>query len=950
MKYFISVKLVLTFILTLTGSSQYLNGQRINKKSFVLKNDVISCTVSLDGITSLTSPSDSADGVIIGNQSWGRTDLMYNIVGNNWLQIDNYNKSFKISGDTAVSIIDYGAGMPLSMEQRFSINKAGIDFDIFIESKMQFPLKVGDLAVHFPVKDLPLAWTAWRTGTGESLEYIDQYIFDIFERLFLKHQYISGNGSFLYFTKRIGKPPFLMVLPKRGTKLEYFDGSDSDSKVYIYSELSGNKVPGSWRQKHTRLDLDSVGGRNTSARYGFKIRWVNSYDEMRQMLFDEGLFDIRVVPGMTVPSDLKAQFSLHTKNRIDSITAEFPDRTVIRYIGEKQPHHYVYEAGFDKLGENLLTIHYEGNQKTYLEFFSTEPVETLIKKRASFIVNKQQHRDSTKWYNGLYSVYDMKESVLRGPDNTGGFEGWDSYVVASDDPVLGRAPFLAAKNVYFPVDEEIESLEYYINHFVWNGLQRSDKDDPYPYGIYGVPNWKVARNIMERPGIRSGELDRMQIWRSFDYPHVFMLYYHMYQVAKMYPDKVKYLDAKGYLERAYRTAMAFFKYPQEIWGEYSETYKMGCYNELVVEKIIEDLKMEGRNPEAEVLREEYEKKVKYFIYDDRYPYACEFATSTTAFESSYAFARYGTLNDMKPDTNSWYDKVYKKWYSHPNVRKEDARKFMDNQNSAGIPVRGWLETTYFQLGADWGKDLFMARDGMSYMARMGGWSILDYGINFAEKPYDWLQLGYASYLSSWSLMNTGTPESDYGFWSPGKQNDGAMGWSFMSDKFGKMKGKDFPRGAFYYDGEGDLGNGAAIRIATTVLTDDPLFGWIAYGGILKKSKDGFSIVPKDGVRSRFALATGKTRLGIELERDGFKEDDQIFVDNHLKIIKFRVENRSADKHTTKLTLFTLPGATFKISLDGRELIPDRVHERFLVVELPVSKVTHDIKITCDLPD
>ena len=30
-----------------------------------------------------------------------------------------------------------------------------------------------------------------------------------------------------------------------------------------------------------------------------------------------------------------------------------------------------------------------------------------------------------------------------------------------------------------------------------------------------------------------------------------------------------------------------------------------------------------------------------------------------------------------------------------------------------------------------------------------------------------------------------------------------------------------------YDGEADLGNGAAIRIAETVLTDDPVFGWIA---------------------------------------------------------------------------------------------------------------------------
>ena len=29
-------------------------------------------------------------------------------------------------------------------------------------------------------------------------------------------------------------------------------------------------------------------------------------------------------------------------------------------------------------------------------------------------------------------------------------------------------------------------------------------------------------------------------------------------------------------------------------------------------------------------------------------------------------------------------------------------------------------------------------------------------------------------------MNSGTPESNYGFWFPGKENDGAAGWQFMS--------------------------------------------------------------------------------------------------------------------------------------------------------------------------
>ena len=55
----------------------------------------------------------------------------------------------------------------------------------------------------------------------------------------------------------------------------------------------------------------------------------------------------------------------------------------------------VYTVAFHDLGENMLTIRHDGGRRTDLEFFVTEPLETLIKKRASFIVNRQQIRDTS---------------------------------------------------------------------------------------------------------------------------------------------------------------------------------------------------------------------------------------------------------------------------------------------------------------------------------------------------------------------------------------------------------------------------------------------------------------------------------------------------------------------------------------------------------------------------
>ena len=329
---------------------------------------------------------------------------------------------------------------------------------------------------------------------------------------------------------------------------------------------------------------------------------------------------------------------------------------------------------------------------------------------------------------------------------------------------------------------------------MWGKLQRTDAEKPYPYGVYGTPHWFTNRDKERRKALAQKssdsramrDLEKEHVWRSYDYPHVVMLYFHMYEIAKKYPYMSKYLDASGYLERAYQTARAFFTYPYELYPSYYETYKWGLYNELIVLKLADALDRENLPDRANWLRAEWEKKVKYFVYDDQYPFRSEYAFDRTAFESSYALAKYGATHDMKPDTNLWYDIKLKKWHSHPEVKREDSRAFMDRQLAAGLCVRGWLEASYYQLGAD---------GGVSYMAAMGGWGILDYALNFAPRPHDWLQLGYASYLSSWCLMNTGPPESNYGFWFPGKENDGAAGWQFMSSKYGNAwMGSSYPGG------------------------------------------------------------------------------------------------------------------------------------------------------------
>ena len=831
------------------------------------------------------------------------------------------------SADT-VSYTNAGAKPPLVVAQTYATDGKTLDWNIDLSANSA--VHVGDLGISIPVQG----------PTGENPA-------QIFERGFLKHQFVSGAGSFFFYVRASGAPPFLLVTTKPGTKLEYYTTTGrSGGTMFVHSEKTGgSETRGTWRQAHTGLDMKA----GAKASYGFRMQWVHGYDELRNTLYENGLFDVRVVPGMTVPLDLTAKFSLHTRARIESVTAEFAGETTVASLSHTGDTR-VYEATFKKLGENMLTITHDGGRKTYLEFFVTEPMETLIKKRAAFIVNKQQIKDPSKWWNGVYGIYNMKTGKVPTGDDPDIFLDRMIYALTCDDPGLSKAPYIAAKNVSFPDKKEIESLEYYIKNFVWGGLQRKDDERPYPYGVYGTPNWFVNRDPQRRAdyakSLANGataikDLAKEHVWRNYDYPHIIMLYFHMYQIAKMYPQLSTYLDAAGYLNRAMETAKAFYTYPYEIYPEYYDTYKWGLYNELIVVELVDALKNEGHPEQAKWLTNEWEKKTKYFVYDDAYPFRSEYAFDRTAFESTYAFAKYGATHDMSPDQNLWFDLKLKKWWSHPSVQKEDSRAFMDRQLASGLVVRGWLNPAYYTLGAD---------PGVSYMAAMGGWGVLDYGLNFAPNPYDWLQLGYASYLSSWSLANSGTSASNYGFWFPGKENDGAAGWQFMSSKAGTAwMGSSFPggvtepRGPWHYDGEIDLGFGGALRMAATVVTNDPTFGWIAYGGVIKPnagpnagpnvgpnfgSGKALAINPRDGLRRRLDVliqdralpfSDSLARLKLELERDGFDAKSDIIVDKALSSISFTLENRTGNAHTTGVRLALPLNLHYTLTVDGNNV-------------------------------
>ena len=783
----------------------------------------------------------------------------------------------------------------LRVDERFSLEGAVLEWTVTLANTGTRPIEIGDLAVPFNFAE--------RTGARG----------DIYTRKLLRHSYVGGHGSWIYWQRSNGEGPYLVMTPAGQTKFEYFDSSTGAFTPYVHAKTASAAAiaaGGNWRLPVTALTLASTGATGSSVTYTFRFQWAPDAAGVRDVLYREGKFDTTVVPGMVVPSDLPAMFSLRTKQAVTAIDPEHPASTKVEVVATKNDGLTIYRASFSRLGENMLRVRFGRDQWMSLEFFVTEPLETVIQKRAAFLVSHHQHTDPAKWYGGVYSDWDQKNEVRRSPEDRDNLSAW--LTDANDDAGNARPAFIAAKNAVFPNQTEIDSLELYISKYLWGAMQMTDREK-YPYAIYGIQNWRANRASPDE-----GRNGQAHVWRIYDYPHIVHLYYRMYQIAKFYPSKVKYLDAAGYLERAYRTAVAYWTIPLQV--EKWSADAVGTMNEAGIPDLIRALDEEHKTEWAATLRGYWEGKVDRFVNRTPNLYGSEFAFDSTGFESTGALAKYAvTRNDPE---------------FRRRVSEDAARTFMAFQLRLNMSDRGWLEPTYYQLGSDYRGNLSYL---LSYMSQLGGWSILDYGLNFAADPTDHLRLGYASSLSSWALVNSGTEASGYGYWFPGKNNDGATGGGFMPEAMGRgWIGKQMTRGAWYYSAEEDVGYVGALRTHATILTRDPIFGEFAYGGIATRDGSSARVVPRDGLRVRFHVIRDAQRLHMELDRDGYAKERPVVVADDLSRVQFVLENRTGDAHQTGLTIAGLPAGTYSISVDRKIVSTINGGAEAQKIQLPVA--------------
>lgn len=604
----------------------------------------------------------------------------------------------RIENETEVITLNYkgesekeGGLNSLNLIEEWRVESDELIWSFELENISESKLEVGDIRI-------PMLFNQfWPKEAGNTRDGQDV----IYEERIIRHSFLALDSTYYYFQRPMGGNQFLVMLPQPGTAPELFTrdnngrfGLDAPSweglySLYLHSKGAESSIGENWFYPQTSAVLQP-GEKKT---YGFTFRMVDGYDEMRDAIYNAGLADVTVAPGMVIPEDLPWKVAIRCKGEIESITAD-SNKTDIAFV-EMRNGYAIYDITFDKPGIQRITVIYNGGKVLPLECKIVESLDSLIKKRASFIIEKQQQNDPEDDFFGSFLLWSKVNNHLMTrslyPDLP------PFFTSSADDLGFANPLYLAEKNIFIPDVKEIESLDKYIEHHIWGNLQRSED-----YGIY---RWFPI------------PFDGYETGRSYNYIHLANIYYAMYKIASNYPDLTK-LSAEEYLLRAYGTYHFFFTGKMYFDG----AGKIGHMGESQVFNIYEALIKEDFNDEADWLKQQLDTKASY-LDGFTYPFGSEMYQDSTAFEGVHGYANYYGLEDLS------------------------LRNYLANQANRGI------QPVWYHYGGD---IRFMGDSHyqLSYMTQLGGYALLEYYLNNQKKlKDDELRYIYGSLLASWGLIS-----------------------------------------------------------------------------------------------------------------------------------------------------------------------------------------------------
>lgn len=738
-------------------------------------------------------------------------------------------------------------------------------------------LIIGDFGVPMPFSEF------WPGGT------------QVYETSVVDHSFVGQDSSYIYASRPSGQGKFLLFTPdtSTGAGFEYQDhwrtnnghaGSvwaqdqggwaNGLNVFYIHSDVI--KSTGSSYLENTSLTLAP----GESKTYTFKFTGVEDEQDMKTKLYKEGIIDAVAVPSMAFSVNMPAKFYLHTsygKEQIQDIQVKCShdtglyeglqksvsnkqactkeERTNVEYlesVTQDGEQYHIYNLQLSCLGANNVEITYGDGNQTTLQFYAMDSVDDALELHADFVTEKTQVNAPGEIYDKIFDDWMMDTKSVRGVYE--GYFGW------GDDWGFTHGEYLAEKNVYQPVKEQITAVDEYLDTFIWNGLMKEHQED------YMVNDW------LDNEPNNTGQ----GIYRGYAYPHVYNTYFSMYKIAEKYPDMIDYTEDKGtYLLRAANILKALYS------DGVSYNWDTGLMGESTTPDIIAALEAEGYYDEASQVTEIMDKKYNNFK-GNKYPYGSEYAYDNTGEEAVYTLAKLNGNTDMmsKIDLKTRACRGLQPiWYHYGNpttICGENWWNFQYTASLAGYCMDDWLR-------------------------------IQDNGMTETEMA-DAARANYAGKLANLTCINSGQIDAD-------PENIGTVSWTYQSE-LGHSGGQGTGGGNIHngwrqMSGEADTGLFGALRILSSDVSTDNIFGLLGYGCEVSEDGGFYQVKPLDGVYTRLNFINKK--LSIELDRDQYS---QAKVSKESNYVELNVRNLEVSQHESDIEFTGLKPGSYQVKVNN----------------------------------
>lgn len=652
--------------------------------------------------------------------------------------------------------------------------------------------------------------------------------------------YIGEDAGYLQVTRLSGRGPALLVVPDGHTQLEAYnpilDKADRFGAQPVFTDPTPRGITfegfyewmvhsaayaaNEWKQAQpwnppTMLTLKP----GESKTYGVRFLLSPSIRELETTLVNNGRPVAMGIPGYVLPMDLEGRLFLKYGQNVKSVAIEPQGALEVRRESSTSHGWLSYSVTGKAWGRARLSITYADGTVQAISYFVTKPEVEAIGDMGRFLTSRQWFTDASDPFHRAPSFmsYDRELNQIVLQDSRAWIAG------LSDEGGAGSWLAVAMKQFVQPNREEIEKLQQFVDGVVDGGLQF--KDGFHAYGVRKSLFYYQPDQMP--PGFYRSDFDwtTWTSWskqaseavdRSFNYPHVAAAYWVLYHLARNNQGLVTNHAWDWYLKRAYETSLAMTNFAAGL-------AEFGQMEGDIFVQILEDLKKEGMASEAANLEEKMRHRTERWK-SQSYPFGSEMPWDSTGQEEVYAWTKYfGQQEKADVTLNAilGYDPAIPHWGYNGS-----ARRYWD-----------------FIFAAKYRR---LERQLHHYGSGLNAIPLLN---EYREHPDDFylLRVGYAG------TMGVLTDIDRDGFLSPAFHG---FPDSLRPDPLSGDNGPNF---------FGHAWNNA------TYLVDHPEFGWLAFGGNVRKEGSTVHVTPLDSSRQRVYLAT--QGLWLTLDAGSFEQVD-----------------------------------------------------------------------------